>query len=68
MAIILELICVALAALVIGRVTKDPWRSRLVELLKDRPEGASDGDRLLAGKPHDAYLPGYDPNATYPFL
>jgi len=34
MAIILELICVALAALVIGRVTKDPWRSRLFNVLK----------------------------------
>ena len=34
MAIILELICVALAALVIGRVAKDPWRSRLFNVLK----------------------------------
>ena len=34
MAIIPELICVALAALVIGRVTKDPWRSRLFNVLK----------------------------------
>ena len=46
----------------------DPWRRRLIELLKGRPEGASDGDQLLVGKPHNAYLPGYDPSATYPFL
>ena len=45
-----------------------PWRNRLVDILRDRPEGATDGRQLLAGKPHDPLLPGYDPDAVYPFL
>ena len=36
----------------------DRWRRRLVNELKDRPEGFSDGIRLVAGKPHVALIPG----------
>lgn len=28
------------------------WRQRLAEKLRDRPEGFSDGDRLIVGQPH----------------
>ena len=45
-----------------------PWRDRLSEVLKDRPEGFVDGTRLIPGQPHDALLPDYDPEATYPYL
>ena len=45
-----------------------PWRNRLSEFLKDRPEGFVDGTRLIPGQPHDALLPDYDPEATYPYL
>ncbi|MCG9126020.1 arylsulfatase [Candidatus Poribacteria bacterium] len=45
-----------------------PWRNRLIEILKDRPEGFTDGEELIAGKPHKALLPDYDPNATYSYL
>jgi len=45
-----------------------PWRSRLIEFLKDRPEGFTDGTTLIPGRPHDALLPGYEPEATYPYL
>ena len=44
------------------------WRSRLVEVLRDRPLGfVRDGD-LLAGCPHDLFIPGYDPTKLYPHL
>jgi arylsulfatase A-like enzyme len=33
------------------------WRSRLIAQLKDRPEGFSDGRRLIAGRKHSAVLP-----------
>ena len=33
------------------------WHDRLVEQLKDRPEGFSDGKNLIAGKPHNAVVP-----------
>ncbi len=45
-----------------------PWRNRLIEFLRDRPEGFTDGDRLIAGQRHNALLPDYDPDATYPYL
>ena len=45
-----------------------PWRSRLIEFLKDRPEGFTDGTTLIPGRPHDALLPDYEPEATYPYL
>ena len=44
------------------------WRGRLIDVLRDRPEGFTDGERLLSGKPHDDFIPGYDPDATYDFL
>lgn len=33
------------------------WRGRLVGLLRDRPEGFSDGQRLVAGRPHLPQVP-----------
>ena len=33
------------------------WRRRLIERLAGRPEGFTDGTRLIAGRPHDAVLP-----------
>jgi arylsulfatase A-like enzyme len=33
------------------------WRKRLIACLKERPEGFSDGERLIAGRPHNALLP-----------
>ncbi|MFP6640354.1 MAG: lysylphosphatidylglycerol synthase transmembrane domain-containing protein, partial [Myxococcota bacterium] len=34
MAILLELVCVAVAAFLVGRLAKDPWRGRLFNVLK----------------------------------
>ena len=45
-----------------------PWRERLVEVLRGRPEGCVEGDRLVAGQRHDTLLPGYDADRTWPFL
>ena len=45
-----------------------PWRNRLIEFLKNRPEGFTDGTHLIPGQPHEELLPGYDPAATYPYL
>jgi choline-sulfatase len=33
------------------------WRERLIAQLKERPEGFSDGERLIAGQPHRAFIP-----------
>lgn len=32
------------------------WRKRLIDHLKDRPEGFTDGERLIAGRPHQALM------------
>lgn len=45
-----------------------PWRKRLIRFLKGRPEGFTDGDRLIAGREHRSVMPGYDPAGMYPFL
>jgi arylsulfatase A-like enzyme len=34
------------------------WRDRLIEVLKDRPEGFTDGKKLIAGQPHKHMVPG----------
>lgn len=33
------------------------WRQRLSEQLRIRPEGFSDGQRLVAGRPHEPVVP-----------
>ena len=38
-----------------------PWRQRLIEQLRDRPEGFTDGSRLITGRPHQHMVPGLDP-------
>ncbi len=35
----------------------EPWRQRLAERLGQRPEGFSDGSRLIPGKPHGTLVP-----------
>jgi len=45
-----------------------PWREKLIGFLEDRPEGFTNGEKLVAGRPHDPLMPGYDPDRTYPFL
>ena len=34
------------------------WRQRLIEELKDRPEGFADGERLIPGRPYSPVMPG----------
>lgn len=34
------------------------WRERLVQRLRGRPEGFSDGAQLIPGRPHGALIPG----------
>ncbi len=46
----------------------EPWRQRLIDFLKDRPEGFTDGERLIVGREHGNLLPGYEPDKMYPFL
>ena len=45
-----------------------PWRNRLIEFLRDRPEGFTDGTHLITGQTHDALIPNYQVDATYPYL
>lgn len=49
-------------------VKLQPWREKLMGFLKGRPEGFTDGERLIVGRPHGPLLPGYDPDRTHPFL
>ena len=51
-----------------GEAKLEPWRRRLIGFLEGRPEGFTDGERLIAGRPHNHFLPDYDPNETNPFL
>jgi arylsulfatase A-like enzyme len=39
----------------------DPWRTRMAEQLRHRPEGFVEGGRLVAGKPHVQMVPGKEP-------
>ena len=34
-----------------------PWRARMMEVLRDRPEGFTDGERLISGRPHEHMIP-----------
>jgi len=49
--------CTNLADAADRRDEVSSWRDRLVERLKDRPEGFSDGARLMAGRPYGALIP-----------
>ena len=44
-----------------------PWRAKLVEILRDRPEGCVENGVLVEGRPHRPIMPGYDPEQTFPF-
>ncbi|MCK6470775.1 MAG: arylsulfatase [Planctomycetes bacterium] len=37
------------------------WRGRMIDAIKARPEGFTDGKRLIAGRPHKHYVPGKEP-------
>ncbi len=37
------------------------WRNRLIERLADRPEGFSNGEKLIPGRPYKAHMPGKTP-------
>ena len=41
-----------------GTADLGPWRERLMDRLRDRPEGFTDGSRLIAGRPHEPMVPG----------
>ena len=42
-----------------------PWRRRLAQQLAWRPEGFSDGERLIAGRPHNVFVPGKGPDVGW---
>ena len=44
------------------------WRSRLAGVLRGRPEGFVRDGELVVGRPHELFIPGYDPARTYPYL
>ena len=37
------------------------WRGRMVRELASRPEGFSDGERLIPGRPYRGIMPGVKP-------
>ena len=49
-----------------GEISK--WRKRMMEVLAGRPEGFTDGKKLITGRPHKRILPGYKPDKFYPYL
>jgi arylsulfatase A-like enzyme len=48
-----------------GEVDLTPWRRRLAEQLEARPEGFVEGGRLVAGRPHRAFVPGKGPQVEW---
>ena len=46
----------------------DPWRERMVGILKDRPEGFVQDGRLTLGRTHHCFFEGYEPDRFYPYL
>ena len=40
-----------------NREQVEQWRGRLIKHLEDRPEGFTDGDALIPGRPYEAVLP-----------
>ena len=44
------------------------WREELIGVLKGRPEGFTDGKRLVIGKSIGQLIPTYEPDKLYPFL
>ena len=40
-----------------GETLLGPWRHRLIARLRERPEGFTDGDRLIPGRPHEELVP-----------
>lgn len=45
-----------------------PWRQRLIEVLNGRPEGFTDGERLIPGRPYTTMIPGYENGTVLPFV
>ncbi len=41
------------------------WRRRLAEHLVDRPEGFSDSEQLISGRPHRVFVPGSGPDIEW---
>ncbi len=42
----------------VNRALLDPWRPRMIETLRQRPEGFTDGERLITGRRHDVLVDG----------
>lgn len=49
-----------------GKEDCGPWRRRLAHQLADRPEGFSDGNDLIAGRPHKTFVPSKGPVVEWP--
>jgi len=47
-----------------ARALLEKWRGVLIERLKPRPEGFSDGTKLIPGRPYDAINPGIPRGTT----
>jgi len=45
----------------------EPWRNKLIEILAGRPEGFTDGAKLVVGQQHGHVMPGYDPDGVFDF-
>jgi arylsulfatase len=51
-----------------GEEQVSPWRNRLVDILEKRPEGFVEAEKLIAGRDHEAVMPGYDPDNYFDFM
>ncbi len=50
-----------------GKGMLKPWRERLIEILKDRPEGFVKDGKLALGAPHQCLMPGLQGDRFYSF-
>jgi len=44
-----------------------PWRGKLADVLRDRPEGFVEGGKLIRGRPHTKWVPGFPADKFMPF-
>ena len=45
-----------------------PWREKMAGVLANRPEGFVDGGKLIIGKPHTKWVPGFPADKFMPFI
>jgi arylsulfatase A-like enzyme len=51
-----------------GQALLPTWRQEMIKVLTCRPEGFTDGHRLIPGRPYTHMIPGYQEGQVLPFV